>query len=202
LNLLRLAGALILLLAGAPSQALADRAEARGWLAAQGFAGPTAAALVACHGYGCVHRAAIPVGGPWLARAGAVLLAGRGSAAAERQALREVVRVYFGQLAAGFGGRRDEPRSPPALSGIPGQMDCLDTTANVTSLLLVLEARGLLAHHQVEAPQSRGFFLDGRWPHYTAVISAGGQLFAVDPWTRRPGEPPDVLPLAAWLART
>ena len=71
MNLLRLAGALILLLAGAPSQALADRAEARGWLAAQGFAGPTAAALVACHGYGCVHRAALPVGGPWLARAGA-----------------------------------------------------------------------------------------------------------------------------------
>jgi len=113
-----------------------------------------------------------------------------------------VVRVYFGQLAAGFGGRRDEPRSPPALSGVPGQMDCLDTTANVTSLLLVLEARGLLAHHQVEAPQSRGFFLDGRWPHYTAVISAGGQRFAIDPWTRRPGEPPDVMPLAAWLART
>jgi hypothetical protein len=198
----RLAAALILLLAGSPSCALADRAAALGWLARQGFAGPTAATIVACHGYGCARRAAVPIEGPWLVRATALLQGARSSAEAERRALREAVRVYFGQLAAAFRGRRDEPRSPPGLSGVPGQMDCLDTTANVTSLLLVLDARGLLAHHRIEAPQSRGFFFDGRWPHFTAVVSAGGQPFVIDPWTRRPGEPPDVMPLAQWLARS
>jgi hypothetical protein len=182
------------------SAAAAGAPDARDWLGRQGYAEPTGIQIVACHGYGCAMRADIPIEGPWLARAAALLRASHGSAAVERRALAEVVRLYMAHLTASFGGRPDEPRSPPSLSGVAGQMDCLDVTANVTSLFLVLEERGLLARHRVESPQSRGFFFDGRWPHYTAVLSeSDGRRWAVDPWSR-PGERPDVLPLEEWSA--
>jgi hypothetical protein len=79
-------------------------------------------------------------------------------------------------------------------------MDCLDITANTTSLLIVLEEHELLVHHVVSRPQSRGVFFDGRYPHFTAVISEvkGGTSWAVDPWTRAPGQKPDIMPLRTW----
>jgi hypothetical protein len=79
-------------------------------------------------------------------------------------------------------------------------MDCIDETANTTSLLLVLQEKGLLFHHQVERPQSRGLFIDGRYPHVTAIIveKGSGREWAVDPWTKAPGQLPDILPLIEW----
>jgi hypothetical protein len=178
----------------------AGRDPARDWLLRQGYAAPTSGQIVACHGYGCVRRAPLAIDSPWLARAEAVLRAAQGSAAAERRALGDVVSVYTAALAKGFGGRPDVPRSPPRLSGANGQMDCLDVTANTTSLLLVLQERGLLAYHTIEPPQSRGVFFDGRYPHYTAVIveRRSGARWAVDPWPYGPGHRPDILPLARW----
>ena len=83
-------------------------------------------------------------------------------------------------------------------------MDCLDTTANTISLLLLLQDEGLLTHHRVDGPQSRGIFLDGRYPHFSAVIRQNGSdaRWAVDPWTRAPGGTPDIVPLAAWQQAT
>ncbi|HEY8380896.1 MAG TPA: hypothetical protein VIL09_01975 [Microvirga sp.] len=197
LPLLRLLAALIPLALPAPSQA--GTAEARAWLSRQGYAGPTAGQIVVCHGYGCNRRALLATDAPWLARAASLLAGARGSAEAERRALGEVVRLYTASLAAQLGGRRDMPRSPPGQSGVHGQMDCLDVTANVTSLLVVLEERRLLSHHRVEGPQSRGFFIDGRWPHFTAVVADGsGARYAIDPWTRSPGERPLIAPLSQW----
>jgi hypothetical protein len=79
-------------------------------------------------------------------------------------------------------------------------MDCVDETTNTTSLLLVLQDQGWLAHHRVERPQSRGLFIDGRYPHVTAIIAEKrtGREWAVDPWTRAPGQRPDILPLDRW----
>jgi hypothetical protein len=173
---------------------------ARAWLDRQGYAPPTSRQIVACHGYGCSRRTTIPLASAWLSRATAILNAGKRSPAAERDALRSVVQVYTSTLAAAFGGRRDQPRSPPALSGRQGQMDCLDTTANTISLLLVLEDAGLLSHHRLDRPESRGIFLDGRYPHFTAVIreNASGRPWAIDPWTRAPGQDPEILPLKVW----
>jgi hypothetical protein len=79
-------------------------------------------------------------------------------------------------------------------------MDCVDETANTTSLLLVLEEQGWLVHHRVERPQSRGLFIDGRYPHVTAIVAEKrtGREWAVDPWARAPGQRPDILPLERW----
>jgi hypothetical protein len=180
----------------------ADDADARAWFREQGYAAPTADRIVACHGYGCARRMVLGFEPGLAARVSAAMAAGRTSAAAERQAIGEAVRLYTSFLAERFGGPPDEPRSPPSRAGQHGQMDCLDSTANTLSLLLILQARGLLTYHEVERPQARGFLLDGRWPHVTAVLSekAGGASWAVDAWPYAPGHLPDILPLKAWFA--
>jgi len=45
------------------------------------------------------------------------------------------------------------------------QFDCSDSSRNTTSLPLVLDQLNLLRHHDVDLPEARGFFLDGRPPH-------------------------------------
>lgn len=182
-----------------PSSACASQ-EALRWFQSQGYVGPAGTRIIACHGYGCARRKAISVDGSWLGRAGALLRAGRASPEAERQALAKVVSTYTAYLASAIGGRPDVPGSPARMSGVHGQMDCLDETANTTSLLLVLQDQGLLNYHQVERPESRGFFLDGRYPHFSAVIAEknGGREWAVDPWRRAPGQRPEILPLVQW----
>ncbi|WP_414473387.1 hypothetical protein [Microvirga sp. M2] len=191
-----ISAAFLLLLA---SPAFASQA-ALGWFKSQGYVGPEGTRIIACHGYGCSRRQAVSVDGAWLGRATALLRAARASSSSERNALAQVVSSYTAYLAASIGGKPDLPGSPARMSGVHGQMDCLDETANTTSLLIVLETKGLLAHHQVKRPESRGFFLDGRYPHYSAVIveKGSGQEWAVDPWRRAPGQRPEILPLGQW----
>lgn len=191
--------ALPFLLFMAPPAGAASLA-AQSWFNQQGYVGPSGSRIIACHGYGCVRRMAISVDGAWLSRAREILRAGQGSPDAERRALGEVIRSYTAYLATSLGGKPDTPGSPPQMSGVYGQMDCLDETANTTSVLLVLQEQGLLAYHAVQYPESRGFFLDGRYPHFTAVITERrtGTAWAVDPWKKAPGQRPDILPLTRW----
>jgi hypothetical protein len=84
--------------------------------------------------------------------------------------------------------------------GSADQMDCIDEATNTTSLLLMLAEHGYLMHHSVEEPSARGFFLDGRYPHATAVLAENdsGARWAIDSWPRANAEPPVVQPLAEW----
>lgn len=81
----------------------------------------------------------------------------------------------------------------------PGQLDCVAESVNTSIYLLMLQDRGLLRHHRVEAPRRRGVFIF--YPHNTAVIRdrADGAEYAVDSWFRDNGEPPYIVPLAEWL---
>ena len=182
-----------------PSSGFASQAALM-WFKNQGYVGPEGTRIVACHGYGCSRRQVVSVDGAWLNRASALLRTGRASPEAERRALAQVVSAYTAYLAASIGGTPDIPGSPAQMSGVHGQMDCLDETANTTSLLLVLQEQGLLTYHKVEPPESRGFFLDGRYPHFSAVIveNGSGQEWAVDPWRKAPGQKPEILPLVQW----
>ncbi|KFG67473.1 hypothetical protein JH26_22835 [Microvirga sp. BSC39] len=180
--------------------AIAGPLAAQRWFHERGYVEPIGSRIIACHGYGCTRRLALSVDGGLLSRASGMLRSAQGSPTAERQALAEVIRSYTAYLAASLGGKPDVPGSPAQMSGVHGQMDCLDETANTTSLLLVLQEHGLLAHHVVEHPESRGFFLDGRYPHFTAVITEkrSGAGWAVDPWKKAPGQRPEILPLDQW----
>jgi hypothetical protein len=77
---------------------------------------------------------------------------------------------------------------------------CVLFSTNNTSLFLVLAQLGALVHHRPELPVSRGFLLDGRLPHTTAVVSEikGDQRWAFDNWTRTYGEMPEVMTLEEW----
>ena len=55
----------------------------------------------------------------------------------------------------------------------------------------------------VLANSSRGLFVDGRYPHATAVIKdkETGEIFAVDSWFEPGGGPPDIMLLSEWKKR-
>lgn len=87
--------------------------------------------------------------------------------------------------------------------GLPGQMDCIDEAANTTVYLSMLRDAGLLRFHTVEHRTNRGVFaFTGGIPHATAVIRDrdSGQRYAVDSWFLDNGEPPFIVPIAAWRA--
>ena len=96
-------------------------------------------------------------------------------------------------------------------SGDPTQEDCVDEATNTTSYLLVLQSNGLLKHHTVEIPFSKGDLLKGMlqgdpikyWPHWTAVLqeTKSGQKYAVDSWIYEDGENPAVVKVEDWYIK-
>ncbi|MEA2905019.1 MAG: hypothetical protein QOI12_2406 [Alphaproteobacteria bacterium] len=161
---------------------------------------PTPARVIVCHGFGCRLRTEVALGKGDHAKLAELLAAGRASPQAERRAV-AVAAAWFDRRvgpAAGTTGR--VARAGVATRQGAGQMDCIDTSRNVTSLLLVLEQLRLLRHHVVEGPAARGALIDLRWPHATAVMreSKSAQQWAVDIWTHKYGELPDVKPLDEW----
>ncbi|APF37549.1 hypothetical protein IMF23_18740 [Chelatococcus daeguensis] len=151
-----------------------------------------------CHGYGCWFRASLVLDAADTRRFAAILARGRRSPAAERAAISDAVR-HFERRAFDVIGIRDEPRSRFGASGEPGQMDCIDESTNTRALLLYLAEHDLLRHHTVRSVASRGFLIDGRYFHSTAVIrDTGGTDWAVDSWYAPMGGAPDILPLSEW----
>jgi hypothetical protein len=153
-----------------------------------------------CHGYGCSFRTKLILGAADGARFRSIMSAGAGSPKAERAALSRAVS-YFDRRANQATGYKDRPRTEV---GKPerGQMDCVDESTNTRALLLYLAERGLLKFHKVGRNVSRGFFVDGRYPHFTAVIvDPSGVKWVVDPWYATVGGAPDIFPYEQWKVR-
>jgi len=161
---------------------------------------PTTSLIVACHGFSCRNQAQIILSGGDRARLASLLAAGKSSPAAERRAVAGAVQWFDRRIGPVAGTTRRIARAGAFAGNVPGQWDCIDASTNNTSLLLVLAQLRLLTHHQVELPVSRGFLLDGRIPHMTAVLSENrsGQKWSFDNWTRAYGEMPDVMTLEEW----
>jgi hypothetical protein len=154
-----------------------------------------------CHGYGCAFRSRLVFGPGDDSKFAALLATGRASPEAERNAIARAVS-YFEKRAQQVTGVRDQPRSEFGASKIRGQMDCVDESTNTDALLRYLARRGLLRHHKIEARDSRGFLLDGRYPHWTAVIRApDGVKWVVDSWYASMGGAPDIIRLGDWKSR-
>lgn len=153
-----------------------------------------------CHGYGCAFRSRLVLTAADGARFRSIMSAGTGSPKAERAALSRAVSYYerrTGQ-ATGF---KDRPKTQV---GKPerGQMDCVDEATNTRNLLIYLKERGLLRFHKIERNVSRGFFLDKRYPHFTALISdPAGVRWVVDSWYGPMGAAPDIMPYETWKQR-
>ena len=168
------------------------------WFGARGVPPPAGSRVYVCHGYGCRVVTPVTLSTAEIGKIAAPLAAAEG-AAAERAALVLAVQ-RFEQIVGvrvGTGGALPRTQIGDARSD---QMDCIDEATNTTSLLRLLAERGLLKHHRVEHPSARGFFLDGRYPHNTAVLAeaAGRAKWAVDSWPRANGEAPVIQPLSEW----
>lgn len=102
-----------------------------------------------------------------------------------------------------IGTSSDRPGMEYLGSGDPSQQDCVDEATNTTSYLLVLEGNGLLKHHKVGTPFSKGNLLLGgvkNWPHWTAVLHENktGTRYAVDSWIYENGENPAIVEANKW----
>jgi hypothetical protein len=163
---------------------------------------PSPQGLTVCHGFGCRDRTEIALSVPDRTRLTQLLGAGRASAAAERDAISAALVWFDRRVAPQAGTTGHVARAGLKQMDNPStQYDCIDSSRNTTSLLLILDDMGLLKFHQVELPAARGALIDGRWPHATGVVSerTSGKKWAIDTWTRPFGERPEVMPLDLWL---
>ena len=162
---------------------------------------PTAGMLIFCHGYNCAFRTEIGISGADRAKLSALMAPGRASAEAERRAIAQTEAWFEKHVAPQTGTAHAKARASVGwgVGGDPAQFDCIDTTANTTSLLVALDRLGLLHFHTVSTPMSR---LLAGGPHFTATIEdkKTGQRWTVDPWTHDNGELPDVWKLERWVA--
>jgi hypothetical protein len=177
----------------------ASPAPARDWYAARGAPPPAGNRIYICHGYSCRIVTPVTLSATEIGRIAAPLKGSR-SAEAEREALAKAVQAFEKLVGAHVGTSGDLAQTQIGQAE-DGQMDCIDEATNTTSLLRVLAEQGALKHHRVLQPAARGFFLDGRYPHATAVIAEteGGGKWAIDSWPRANAEPPLVQPLSEWF---
>jgi hypothetical protein len=185
---------LVLILAG-----LASTAQANSWFDRGHGRAPTRDQVFVCHGYTCRIVTPVRLASKELSQIAGALAAGAHDAAAEREAISDAVQAFETIVGNRVGTAHDLPGMQFG-KGADDQMDCIDEATNTTSLLLVLEKHGYLKHHSVEAPAARGFFIDGRYPHATAVLKdrSSGEKWAIDSWPRANAKPPVIMPLAEW----
>ena len=159
--------------------------------------------LVVCHGFGCAYRNTFPLTPGRVAMLRGMLGSAR-SAKDERKALAAVVAWFDREVGRTAGTVGRIARASAATKSGPKQMDCIDLTANITELLIVLERNKMLKFHHVGEPVSRGVFVDGKQPHTTAVIveNAGGTQWSVDSWTKAYGQNPDIMTIADWKSKS
>jgi hypothetical protein len=159
---------------------------------------PTAASVIICHGFGCDRRTEIGLGKADHSKLATLLAPGKKSAEAERGALATAIAWFDRRVGPEAGTTKRVARAGAMTESGPGQMDCIDTSRNTTSYLIILDQLRLLRFHEIEAPVARGYVWS---PHATAVLrdSKSGQQWAFDNWTRKYGEKPDVMPLGKWM---
>ena len=165
-----------------------------------GMSLPNTSRVVICHGFGCTFRTEIGLSRGDHARMAELMSLGKASALAERGAIGKT-EAWFEKRIAPEAGTTSRVARAGVLLGKgrdPGQFDCIDTTHNTNSLLMVLDQLGLLRHHVIVAPISRLLLNEG--PHFTAAIKdkGTGQNWTVDPWTHKGSEVPDIWPVEKW----
>lgn len=181
--------------------ALADRAAvARAAYGGLSLSAPSASFMTVCHGFGCRYRVELGLTAADHATLRRLMAAGKGSAMNERKAVAAVGAWFDKRVAPLAGTKGHVARANRDYMFDKGQFDCIDTSRNITSLLLVLDELGLLKYHRVAEPEARGHIIDFTAPHATAVLveKGSGVEWSVDAWTRAYGQAPEIMPLSRW----
>ena len=163
---------------------------------------PTPSMVYVCHGFGCKYRDEVDLTAGDRTKLTQILAAGRASAVAERKAVAAAGAWFDKRVGPVAGTQNHVARAGAKYMYDIHQFDCIDTSRNTTSLLLVLDQLKLLRHHDVDAPEARGFFIDGRPPHATAVLveKTTGTKWSINSWTVGYGQALEVMPLERWKA--
>ena len=189
-----------LLMAGRPAVGGEVDPAVMTMLSESSLAPPSPSRVVICHGFGCAFRTEIGLTRADQSQMAAIMAPGSASAQAERAAIGRTEAWFERRIAPLTGTAKRVARAGPLVGGArdPAQFDCIDTTNNTNSLLLVLYQLKLLRHHTIAAPVSRFLITEG--PHNTAVIKdrKTNELWTVDPWTHKGSEIPDIFPVAKW----
>jgi len=191
-----------LLAAGPVHAALLDPAVVR-MLESLSLPVPNPPKVLVCHGFGCNYRTPIGFGAADRARLQGLMVRGRSSPAAERRGIGAAYAWFERRVGPEAGTARAIARTTPGYMRDRSQFDCFDKTHNATELLALLAHFGLLRHHVIDVPQSRGLLIDLRQHHTTAVIreKVSGKRWSVDGWTRNNGEVPDIFPMEEWTKK-
>ena len=189
-----LAGAL---LSGCASQSLSSHG---GWYTEQGGRVPVGDKLYICHAFSCALTTPVTLNAAELTRIRAPFRRSIKNAEAERAAVSDSVQIFEEIIGARVGTSGDRGGLDIG-GGDPGQLDCIDEATNTTSLLLLLTAKGDLKYHEVRRPVARGFLLDGRYPHATAVLREkdSDKSWAIDSWRTANAKPPVIQDLDVWI---
>jgi hypothetical protein len=162
---------------------------------------PSATSMTVCYGFVCRRRHILDLTAGDGAALTAIMKAGRANAAAERAAVQKAVVWFDRKMGPILGTDRRVAKADFRYRDDAHNYDCWDTTRNTTSLLLVLQQRGLLKFHSVGDPKYRGNALVLQTPHNTAVLIelATEMEWVVDLWPRGYLQPPDVMTVAKWV---
>jgi hypothetical protein len=161
---------------------------------------PTTDTVFVCYGFGCKYRVEINLTTADRAKLAQFLAAGRSSPAAERRAVAAAGAWFDKRIGPLAGTTNHVARAGMKYMHDVHQFDCIDSSRNTTSLLMVLDQLNLLRHHDVDEPEARGYMIDFRPPHATAVLveRATGKKWAIDSWTVGYGQALEVMPLERW----
>src|SRR6476660_6372707 len=82
----------------------------------------------------------------------------------------------------------------------PGRASAAAERKAVAAAGAWFDKRGLLRYHDGDEPEARGYMVDGRPPHATAVLveRATGKKWSIDSWTVGYGQALEVMPLERW----
>lgn len=162
---------------------------------------PNPSRPIVCHGFGCAYQTQI------LLRPGDLAqirhyFASVEDAVDERRAFAATMAWFEKRVAAEAGTAAAKARAGLGHAGDPSQFDCLDKTSNTINVLYVIAQMGLLRHHVIDSPESRGGL--GTLPHTSAVVreKGNGQKWVIDGWTHNNGEYPDIMKLEKWKAES
>ncbi|MBZ0215103.1 MAG: hypothetical protein K8F25_00995 [Fimbriimonadaceae bacterium] len=158
--------------------------------------------VVVCHAYECSIKTGVSLNDDDIATIRGMMAAGEASPAAERQAIAETIGWMERRVAPVAGTANDRDYRDLMSGGDASQLDCIDEASNSTSYMMLFKKLGLLRHHRIGYPIAKGFLLDGRYPHVTAVVieEASGKEYSIDSWVFANGERAAVSPLDVWLS--
>jgi hypothetical protein len=168
---------------------------------------PRGNTVTVCHAYGCQMQSPVVFGSNELKEIAAEMkkVKKADNAAEERRAIAYAIGWMERYVGEKIGTKADRPGMEFNGPGDPTQQDCVDEATNTTSYLLILERNGLLKHHKIGRPFSRGNILLGvsNWIHWTATMheNATGVKWAVDSWIYANGENPAIVEADKWYTK-